>query len=159
MIYCWGIGSGRAGLNIILSRWNRLRRIYSNFNQLREERDQTDMRIIQWAEDLSDAVLDGDQTYISIVNPESRNQKMASGCHPLFQLPDAALRPVDDTAESVRPGLRRNGFYLDAGDGYLNRSATGWCTFKFWRSGSCLHQPLKRLRPAGIYFRHSVPCR
>lgn len=50
--------------------------LYSDFNQLREERDQTDTRIIQWAEEIADAVLRGNLTYTSIVRSESRTQKM-----------------------------------------------------------------------------------
>lgn len=51
--------------------------LYADFDQLRKERDQTDGRIMQWAEELSDTVLGGDLTYTSIVNPETRTQKMA----------------------------------------------------------------------------------
>ena len=50
---------------------------YSDFDQLRKERKLTDMQIIQWSEELSDTVLNGDLTYTSIVNPVKRTQKMA----------------------------------------------------------------------------------
>ncbi|PTR04496.1 putative damage-inducible protein DinB [Nitrosomonas nitrosa] len=51
--------------------------LYSDFDQLREERSLTDAQIIQWAEGLSDTALNGDLTYTSIVNPVERTHKMA----------------------------------------------------------------------------------
>lgn len=51
--------------------------LYSDFDQLRKERDLTDTQIVQWAEGLSDTALNGDLTYTSIVNPVERTHKMA----------------------------------------------------------------------------------
>ncbi|SEN69812.1 DinB family protein [Nitrosomonas marina] len=51
--------------------------LYSDFDQLRNERALMDARIIQWTEKLSDKVLDGNLTYTSIVHPVERTQKMA----------------------------------------------------------------------------------
>jgi uncharacterized damage-inducible protein DinB len=50
--------------------------LFSDFNELKEERELTDQRIENWAGGLSDEILNGDLTYTSIVNPAPRTYKM-----------------------------------------------------------------------------------
>lgn len=51
--------------------------LFSDFKQLWKERALTDERIIQWADGLSDTLLNGNLIYTSNVNPMVRTQKMA----------------------------------------------------------------------------------
>lgn len=50
--------------------------LFSDFNELRNERIVLDTRIEKWAENLSDEVLAGELTYTSVVNPAPRTYRM-----------------------------------------------------------------------------------
>ena len=52
------------------------RELYSDFSELRFERESTDEDIENWASQLTDDVLGGTLEYTSIVNPKPRSDKM-----------------------------------------------------------------------------------
>ena len=50
--------------------------LHADFDELRAARNAEDERISRWAESLTQEILDGDLTYMSIVNPEMRRYPM-----------------------------------------------------------------------------------
>lgn len=50
--------------------------LYHDFTGLRQARQQTDVVILSWAQQLTDDVLAGPLRYTSVVNPESRRYEM-----------------------------------------------------------------------------------
>ncbi len=46
--------------------------LYSDYDELRRERARTDREVTDWVATLSDAALEGDLVYVSIVNPQER---------------------------------------------------------------------------------------
>ncbi|HUP29151.1 MAG TPA: DinB family protein [Usitatibacter sp.] len=50
--------------------------LYADFDQLRAEREATDLEISRWAKSVTDAELQGELTYMSIVDPAPRSYPM-----------------------------------------------------------------------------------
>lgn len=50
--------------------------LYHDFDELRKAREETDRKILEWAESLTEEVLAGDLLYTSIVNPAPRSYEM-----------------------------------------------------------------------------------